>query len=74
MKEKTLTALDLNEREGATCFFSFSGPNASLALLRLLTCISNTICEGFVSVLNYIILSFRFGENGSAITTLLSVT
>ena len=52
-----LTALDLNEREGATCFFPFLSPNASLALLRLLTCISNTICQGFVSVLNYI---YRF--------------
>ena len=46
---------------------SFLGPGASLAQLQLLACISNTICQSFVSVLNFFFP--HFDENVSAITT-----
>ena len=42
--------------------FCFSGPNATLALLWLLTCIWNTIFQGFVSVLNYIYHLTKTGQ------------
>ena len=74
MKEKTLTALDLNEREGlvqhvffffgSQCFFG-SALASNLYFKRNLP--RFCFCPKLY-------LSFRFDENGSAITTSPSLT